>query len=429
MQKYSRQNTISRKNNHFFNVATYNNGLVKRGNKNYKLIMVLICVGVLLCAFSTNKRVYAVEKPTENVESDLMEEIENRLDELDTTDLDKFIEKVESEVGNLFSGSSKELMMKIMKGEFITDFDGFMNYLLYLTKRIFGKYIPIIFFIVFIAILSGVLQGLTSGFIKKPTNDVISFVCYSAIVIVLFTALSGLIVDVKKSVLNVKQLMDISFPIILTLMTAMGGIQSVTIYKPMMLVLSGVIVNIITSIVLPLFIAGVVLSVVGNISGAVKLTKLPKFFSSVSSWVLGTAFSLFSGFVVMKGITGVTLDNISINVTKFALSSYVPILGGYVSDGFDIVVASCSLLKNSFGVTITVILVLCSMLPILKTVFFTLMLKLVEAVIEPISSERITNMIGSVSKSMTSIISALVGLTFTFFILITLIVYTVRFMV
>ncbi len=427
MQKYRRQNTTGWKNHHFSNVATYDNRAVKRGYKNAKLVVLLLVFAVLLFNLSFKKVVFAEDNTEKSVQADLLEEIEKRLDSLDTAGLDKFIKAVENEVGAVFGGDVKTLVRKVIKGEFFTDFNGFMNYLLKITKNILGKYIPVAFFIVFIAILSGTLEGLTSGFIRRETNDVISFVCYSAVVIVLFTALSGIITGVRKYVLTVKELMDLSFPIILTLMAAMGGIKTAVIYKPIMLILSNVIISVITSVVLPVFIAGIVLSVVGNISDSVKLTKLPKFFSSISGWVLGTTFSLFTSFVVAKGITGVTLDNISVGITKFALSSYVPILGGYVSDGFDLVVASCLLVKNSFGVTITLILVLTSLLPIVKTVIFYLMLKLVEAVIEPIANSKITNMVGSVAKNITSIIASEVGLTFMFFILLSLITYTVKF--
>lgn len=384
----------------------------------------------LLAVFNGTNYASALEIESDaqkNIEQDLLDEIENRFDNMDFDDLDDFVKKIDENVGKLFSSNTKGLMLKIMKGEFITDFEGFSDYLFSCMENILTKYIPVFFFIVFISILSGVLEGLTSGFIRKPITDIINFVCYAAIIIVLFTALSGILVDVKNTVFRVKKLMDITFPILLTLMVAMGGAVSPTLYKPMMLVLSNVIVNVINTVIVPFFIAGIVLSVVGNMSNSIKLTKLPKFFVSVSGWILGTLFSVFSGFVTLRGIGGIAVDNVSVNATKFAISSYVPILGGYVSDGFDLVLASCSLIKNSFGITVLVILIFTIIAPIFKVVVFMLGLKLIEAVIEPISDTKTVNMLGSVSKNLMTLVSALVGLAFMFFILVLLIIYTFKF--
>lgn len=432
MQKYSGKNSISRKNNHISNDLTRTFGAIKCGGKNVKLIYKILFIIILLLflAFFTNGNVaYGLgnSDAQNTIENDLIEEIENQLGKLEFGDLDTFVQKIEKDIGKLFNSSTKELMQKIMRGEFITDFDGFMDFLFTNMKNILYKYIPIMCFIVFISVLAGILEGVTSGFINKQTNEIINFVCYSAIVIVLFTALNGILTEVKVSVTRLKTLMDITFPILLTFMVALGGVTSPTMYKPIMLVLSNVIVGVIAKIIVPFFIAGLVLSVVGNMSNSIKLTKLPKYFMSVSSWILGMMFSIFSSFVTLRGISGISVDNISINATKFAISSYVPILGGYVSDGFDLVLASCSLIKNTFGVTILVITIFTVILPIIKIVFFVLMLRFVEAIIEPMCDSKISNMLNSVSKNLIVLISALVGLAFMFFVLVLLIIFTFRF--
>lgn len=67
-------------------------------------------------------------------------------------------------------------------------------------------------------------------------------------------------------------------------------------YSPLMAILSTGIGTIISSLVLPCFVAAVVLSIVGNMSSNIKLGRLTKFFKSVAVFVLAGAFSLLPRF-------------------------------------------------------------------------------------------------------------------------------------
>ena len=367
------------------------------------------------------------EVDEEKIKNDLLEEIETQLDRLNMQELDDFVKSVEQNIGVLFNSPVKELMKKIIKGEFITDFDSFMNFIFSSFSNILKKYLPFIVLIVFIAILSGTIGGLTSGFIKKQTTDIINLVCYFAIIIVIFTSMGYVLNDVKKTILIMQKLMEITFPIMLTLLVAMGGVVSGNLYKPMMLVLSNIVVEIIIKVIIPFFIAGIVLSVACNMTNSVKFTKLPKFFSTCSSWILGSIFSIFTIFISLKGLTGVMVDSVSISATKFCLSSYVPIVGGYVSDGFDLVLASCMLIKNSFGITVLIIMLLTVIVPIFRVVLFMMSLKLIEAVVEPIADNKICKMLDLLCSNLTMLVSCLVALGFMLFILMMLIIGTFRF--
>ena len=116
------------------------------------------------------------------------------------------------------------------------------------------------------------------------------------------------------------------------------------------------------------------------------------------------------------------MDKVGYNAAKFALSSYVPILGGYLSDGFDLISASIVLVKNAFGYTAVIVLVGVVLFPVLKIVIFTLSLRLASAVVEPIGDDRVSTLLTSVADNTSLLLSALAGVGFMFFVLIMLIV-------
>ena len=164
-----------------------------------------------------------------------------------------------------------------------------------------------------------------------------------------------------------------------------------------------------------------VFNIVGNISPNVKLDKFTKFFNSLFKWVVGSVFTLFVSFLAIQGITVISSDNISIKTAKFALKSYVPILGGYLSDGVSLIMASSILVKNGIGVTGLILLFSTILSPVLKIAIFVLGLKLMAGILEPLSEKRISEFIFGVSKSLSMLIVCILGMGFMYLISVGLI--------
>ena len=187
-----------------------------------------------------------------------------------------------------------------------------------------------------------------------------------------------------------------------------------------MAVLSGFIMRLVSAVIVPAFVATIVFIVVGNISKTVKLDKLTKVIKSASTWLIGIVFGLFATFLTVQGITGGVVDKFGFNVAKFALSSYVPVLGGYLSDGFDLLSTSLVLVKNALGYSGAVILVCVVLFPLVKVVVFTLVLRLTAAITEPIGDTRISGLLSSVAGNVNLLITALTGVGFLFYVLMML---------
>ncbi|MDR1906474.1 MAG: stage III sporulation protein AE, partial [Clostridiales bacterium] len=218
--------------------------------------------------------------------------------------------------------------------------------------------------------------------------------------------------------------MNIIFPVLLTLMSALGGVVSAASYKPLMATLSVGIISVINGIVMPCFIATILFSIIGNMSDTVKIDGFRRFFKTAANWILGGIFTIFTLFITVEGITGAAMDNVAINAVKFAVSSYVPILGGYISDGFDLVLGSIVLIKNAVGFTGVVILLSVILSPVLRIAVFILALKLTAAIAEPIADRRISNMISGLASNMKLLVSAVLGVGFMFFITSMLVIMT-----
>ena len=284
---------------------------------------------------------YAASDAQENVEEDLADSVDGTIDRLDTDLFEEFLSSLDDEsLRALGFTDVKSALKSLTQGGAENFFGNFAKVMASALGSYFLGFLPGFITIIIICLFKNMLTGMTSELGGKSTNEVVHVVCYSAIIVILMTGAVKVIVTVTNTVNSLAAFSEAVFPVLLTLLAALGGGTGVAVYQPFMAVLSGTIIKLVQTVIVPAFIATIVFSVVGNISKNVKLDKLTKLFKSGAGWLIGIVFGLFATFLTAQGITGGVVDRLSFNAAKFAMSSYVPILGGYLSDGFDLLSAS-----------------------------------------------------------------------------------------
>ena len=405
---------------------------VSRGNKPTKgkyalmlFVAIVIFVGVVISDGNVAKAESESEKA---IMEELRSNTEGAINILDLDVFEDFLASLDTDQQSLLPFSDlKRFIKDLTEGKIDNFFESFMSIILKSIGKYFVGFLPSLITILTVSMLKSMLSGMTSPFLKTGTNEIVHIVCYGVIVVVLASSVVSIVSTTLSTIKNISAFAEGVFPVLLTLLASLGATTGVAIYQPMMAVLGGGVISIISKVILPAFIACVVFSMVGNLSKNVKLTKMSKMFKSVSSWLIGIVFGLYGTFLTAGGISGGVMDRVGYNAAKFALSSYVPILGGYLSDGFDLISASLLIVKNAFGYTAVIVLGAVVVFPLLRIVAFIFSVRLCSAIAEPMGDERVSNMLSSVADNCGLLISALAGVAFMFFILIMLIVGVVSF--
>ncbi len=395
--------------------------------KSWTFVMILLFAALSTIYMPYFEAAYAADNKEEEIKDNMNKEIDRRLNELDLSEFEIFFQRLEDENLKGVWQSLKDIIKGIINNEQKFTIQTLIQIVLNVFLKEMVKSLPSIITIIIIAILFGVFNGLSSGFAKDSTRNIIYIVCYGAIISILSYIIASSLITVKKTVDMLDNLMSLSFPILLTLTSALGGVNSAGIYQPVMMVMTTMMIKIINIMVIPLFIATVVFGMVGNLSSSIKLDKLTKTTKSLSEWTLGIVFSIFIGYITVQGIAGAAFDTVSIKSAKFALSSYVPILGGHLSEGFDLVLASCVIIKNALGLCSIILLFFIIAAPIIKLLVSVFALRIAASIIEPMSDEKISDMLFSTSKNLITLISILLGVSFLFFVIIMLIIATCNF--
>lgn len=351
-----------------------------------------------------------------DIVDDLEEETERQLGEFEG-DFDDVLDSLGEREKAVFGNEDFLTKVgKIIAGEETFSFAQIMQIVGLLLLDNLSQIVPILALVCAISIVGSLLLNLRGKELNKPLGDIIHFACFAVIAVTILTLVFQLVKLTSSTLNSLKSQMEIAFPILLTLMVGLGANTSVGIYQPMVAILCGFVMQVFSKILLPIFSLRVIFSVIGNLTDTVKLTKITKFLDSAFKYIIGFIFTIFSGFLAVSGIVAGTFDSVSIRTTKFAIKSYVPILGGYLSDGFSLVLASSVLIKNAIGYSGLILLVLTIISPVLKIVLCKLGLMLVSGIIEPVADDRITNFVSSTAKSLSMLSSIILAFSFAYFI-------------
>ena len=344
-----------------------------------------------------------------DLQDDLTNQVEEGLGNLDFSQVDT--------ITNGYIGNIIDKIQRIINGEF-DSMQSFFQLILALLGDNLASLLPKLISIFVILVLVGLMRKTSGGFISQGTDNIVSFVGRAVVLVTLISVFVDTFNSVNDVLSQLSLLCETSMPILLTLIVANGSTSLSAVCQPSMVMFSGTIISIVRNVLVPMTLSSCAFAFVSNLSQNVKVTKLATFLSNGASWILGILFTIFSAFTSVQGIVASSMDGLSYRMAKFTAKNYIPILGGYISDGFDIVVASTSLIKNSFGLVLLLVVVTMVAKPLVTILTLNLGLQAVTAISEPIVEGSNTNIFQPVCKSLTFLSALLIAVAFMFSILI-----------
>ena len=362
-----------------------------------------------------------------NVKADaLSDNISDQLNNLDLSALEDFVNNLRNKPENFVV---RKYIEQLLTGNYTTDYSLFFNFIFDLITNSLTEILPSLLCIFSIVLFCGILQNFKSAFISNGLGNVINFVCVLSIILILGTQLFNIWINVKNIIENIANFIEIMSPIILTLMIASGGKTSATIYKPAVAFLSSGVVNVIMIFALPLIAISIIFNIVSSFSDNIKLTKFSDLATSLFKWTIGIISTIFSLFLSVQGITSASFDGISLRATKYAISNSIPIVGGFLRDGFDVFMAGSVLIKNSVGVIGIIALFYIILPPIIYMALFSLSLKLINAVTVSFSDNRVSELLLNISKGISYLIAVVLVVGLMLFITVLLMIFSANYIV
>ena len=215
---------------------------------------------------------------------------------------------------------------------------------------------------------------------KSSIGDIYDTAGVLVTVLVIADCLSAAIEGVKSSLNDISLFMSSYIPIFSSVLASNASISSAAGYYSVMILLSEIIVFISKSVLLPLSGAVMALCIVGAINGSSNISGLSMSVRNFTKWVLTALMTVFTAVISIKGITGAAADSVASRTIRFAASSFIPIVGGSVSEAYSTIYGSLGVIRSGVGVIGIAAVAVIALKPILYVAALKLIIVLSSAV-------------------------------------------------
>ncbi len=221
--------------------------------------------------------------------------------------------------------------------------------------------------ILVLILISSIFEMLSASFSSTALNTAFTMCSVLTIAISVFSLCNSLTTTVSSYISIMCNVMGAFAPIMAGLQILSGNISSATVTNASMVLFISIVDGFLLAFMMPLvnlsLMFGCIKAIGGiNFDGISKLVKTT--FTSVTVFTMSIFMFIFS----FKNILTQGADSLTLKTARFAISSFVPLVGASINDALKTVSSSLSLIKNSCGI-IAILAIALIMLPIIIYLF------------------------------------------------------------
>ena len=242
--------------------------------------------------------------------------------------------------------------------------------------------------LIFVAVLAAILKVLTESFESKGVGELGFYVCYLALIAIIFSSFFFAIDVVHTMVNSVSALVRASIPIVISLVLMSGNITGAYVFNALFLFAIDILNFLVLTVFLPLTVFGATVHIINFLTENEVLSKLSEGMQKIISWGLKSSVAIFITVLTLQRISAPILNNIARQTARVTLN-VVPVVGEVLTGAMDQVFFLAASAKNGVIVAIILAVIYICVVPITKLVVLMFVYKLVAAILQPISDKRI----------------------------------------
>ena len=188
------------------------------------------------------------------------------------------------------------------------------------------------------------------------------------------------------------------FPLLLTLLAAVGGSTGAALFQPAVVAAAGSMTALISKVTLPLAIGSALVTMVDHLGEEGRFNRLAALLHTAATWTLGVCFTVFIGVILTQGMHAAAVDGVTIRTAKYALDNFVPVVGGLFADTVDTLVGGSLLIQNALGTTGLLLILGLSLTPLTQTLAAVTLYKMTSALLQPVAEGRVLRCMDGFSR-------------------------------
>lgn len=362
-------------------------------------------------------------KDAEKFEEEINQNINEILDDIDSDELNDFITN-DFDFEFFSSFSFIKIVKLILSNSYFTEYKTLFGGIVDFFKQNFKSLFKFFFSLFVFVILSEVFTLFCIDKYKEIKNLVNIILTLIMAVMILFSVkeISSVVFETTSKIFDFSKKL---LPILLSLILISGSNGTYTIYQTLSTFLLETGMYVFLYVLLPIVSSIVILTILNIAIKEDRFSKLISLLKTTFKYIIIGFFTVFGLFSTINIVSSGISDGVNYRLTKFAIKSYIPVLGGYISDGFDFVHTCSVLVKNSFGISGILVLFFLILKPILLCLVYLFMFKILAVATSLISKNKFANYFDSISESLKYFMAILAGAGICMFVFIYLLIMSV----
>ncbi len=252
-------------------------------------------------------------------------------------------------------------------------------------------------------LLFGILQSMQLKKNGQTVSNAALMACYAMVCGVCITVFYNM-ADLAQ---NTMTTLDVSvkglIPILFSVIAAGGGLTQAAVVQPTIFVASQVLVIIIHQFLFPMILFSFALIITDHFSETARLKLFGDLLHKVIKWVLIFSLTIFVGIITVQSIAGSSIDAVKLKGAKYAVNTFIPLVGGTLAEALESIGGSVMLIKNTTGIAGIIGIILLCLVPVIKIFMVVFIFRLTAAVCQPVSDERFCTLLNSIADSISLI--------------------------
>lgn len=318
-------------------------------------IFILVFISVLSFVSSANEYEFKLSDDDLTVDDDisaffdtLPEDIRNKLFEIKEENSEKIIKKY-----------SFDFFMKELRGILTFLLPGALKSVSVVTGMI-----------VIVSIFNKLHTMLPGQTLSSPLA-----MCSSLVfVLTLISMQKNILSETEIFLSTLSDTMLIIVPVMEALCIASGNFTLMTVTSTSLNLMITFTVNLFTKVIFPVLSVSFIMAIFSCVTRNQTIVFISKALRGLITAAVVLIMTLMTFSLTLQTNSSVLADNFTNRTIRYALGSYIPIVGGTVSETYSLMQSSVSLLKNLTGTTSIVILILICLKPIISITLWRLTL-------------------------------------------------------
>ncbi len=274
-------------------------------------------------------------------------------------------------------------------------------------KEISGYILSVLGFVILSSCIKGSQIKLGEG-----VSEVAFLVCYFVISSFLTAILYKAVNLAIYSAVEIVGFIKMSLPAYIGIVTSMG--INASAMQTVFLVMINVVSGYAGSFMINSFFYIGILGIVSNMSSRIHITKLINIARQILFWVLGFMLTVFAGMTSLSGLSVSASSATGIRAAKYTIGHAIPVVGGFLADSTELILASAKIFRNTIGTAGIIALGALCMIPVIKLFVIGFLLKVSAGLTEPFCDKLMSESIYSVGQTVVHIMVCVLLMTVMF---------------